>query len=158
MAKKRTFNIKLWGGMCIGSTINIGDAVVAALRFCMMHPFALPCSRCVAFGCMSRSRCDVASFVCVCLVFSSPGCYVFFFFRFTCLFAWWPPRGEGPSSGGHQANIKYNMERRTQGKQQQKTDCSMFLILKCSLFGGTRMFDEIRIHYMCKGSRHSRGG
>ncbi len=103
----------------LGSTINIGDAVVAALRFCMMHPFALPCSRCVAFGCMSRSRCDVASFVCVVLC-SHLQVVMFFVFRLTCLFAWWPPRGEGPSSGGHQANIKYNMERRTQGKQQQR--------------------------------------
>ena len=48
-----------------------GDAVavVAALRFCMMHPCALG-------ACLARV---VASFVCVCLVFSFPGCYAFCF-------------------------------------------------------------------------------
>ena len=120
-----------------------GDAValVAALRFCMMHPCAL---------CACLARVATLRLLCVFALCSHFQVVMLFVFRLTCLFAWWPPRGEGPSSGGHQANIKYNMERRTQGKQQQKTDCSMFLILKCSLFGERACLTKyVLFHYMC---------
>ena len=58
-------------------------------------PLLQVASVCVA--CMSRSRCCV---VCVCGALCSH-CQVamLFVFRLTCLFAWWPPRGDGPSSG-----------------------------------------------------------